>query len=146
MLLKILKSKGAPQKCVAGPVLTRAQAKKSDKNHPLKVREAMSSVDKTTIKDLQKEYSTLKKCFDRVEKPIIRENHVGKFFMKNGLLYRKYQETETGRSSNQLVVPKGLRQQIMSVNHKSAFSGHLGAKKTEVRILLLLARTMPGRH
>ena len=31
-----------------------------------------------------------------------------------------------------LVVPK--RQQFMSVNHKSAFSCHLGAKKTEVRI------------
>ena len=53
-------------KCVAGPVLTRAQAKKSDKIHPLKVQEAMSSVDKTTIEDLQKEDSTLKKCFDRV--------------------------------------------------------------------------------
>ena len=35
------------------------------------------------------------------------------------------------RSSNQLVVPKGLRQQVMSVNHESAFSGHLGAKNTE---------------
>ena len=53
--------------------------------------------------------------------------------MKNGLLY--HQETKTRRSSNQLVVPKGLRQQVMSVNHESAFSGHLGAKKTEVRIL-----------
>ena len=41
-------------KCVAGPVLTRAQVKKSDKIHPLKVKEAMSSVDKTTIEDLQK--------------------------------------------------------------------------------------------
>ena len=36
-------------KCVAGPVLTRAQAKKSDKIHPFKVKEAISSVDKTTI-------------------------------------------------------------------------------------------------
>ena len=32
-------------KCVAGPVLTIDQAKKSDKVHPLKVKEAMSSVD-----------------------------------------------------------------------------------------------------
>ena len=55
--------------------------------------------------------------------------------MKNGLLYWKHQETKTGRSSNELVVPKGLRQQVMSVNHESAFSGHLGAKKTEVRML-----------
>ena len=40
------------EKCVAGPVITRAQAKKSDKIHPLKVKEAMSSVNKTTIEDL----------------------------------------------------------------------------------------------
>ena len=49
--------------------------------------------------------------------------------MKNGLLYRKHQETKTGRSLNPLVVPKGLRQQVMSVIHESAFSVHLGAKK-----------------
>ena len=51
------------------------------------------------------------------------------------LLYRKHQETKTGRSFNQLVVPKELRRQVMPVNHESAFSGHLGAKKTKVRIL-----------
>ena len=123
------------EKCVAGPVVTRAQAKKSDKVHPLKVKEAMSSVDKSTIENLQKKDSTLKKCFDRIGKPIIRENYVGEFYKKNGLLYRKHQETKTGRSFNQLVVPKELRRQVMSVNHESAFSGHLGAKKTEVRIL-----------
>ena len=45
-------------KCIAGPVLIRAQGKKSDKIHPLKVKEATSSVDKTTIEDLQKQDST----------------------------------------------------------------------------------------
>ena len=59
--------------------------KKSDKIHPLKVKEPMSSVDKTTIEGLQKDF-TLKKCFDRVGKRIIKENYVGEFFMKNGLL------------------------------------------------------------
>ena len=95
----------------------------------------MSSGDKTTIEDLQKKDSTLKKCFDGEGKLTIRENYVGELYMKNGLLYWKHQETKTGRSSNQLLVPKGLRPQVMSVNHESAFSGHLGAKKTEVRIL-----------
>ena len=64
-------------KCVAGPVLTRAQAKKSDKIHPLKVREAMSSVDKTTIEDLQKKDSTVKTCFDQVGKPILERTMLG---------------------------------------------------------------------
>ena len=105
----------------------------------------MSSVNKTTIEDLQKKDSTLKKCFDRVGKLVIKDNYLGEFFIKNGLLYRKHQETKMGRSSNQLVVLKGLQQQVISVNHESAFSGHLGAKKTEVRILteLILARIMP---
>ena len=78
-----------------GPVLARAQAKKSDKIHPLKVKEAMLSVDKSALEDLQKKDSTLKKCFDRVGKPIITENYVGR---------QKHQETITGRSSNQLAV------------------------------------------
>ena len=125
------------EECVAGPVVTRARAKKSDKVHPLKVKEATSSVDKLTIENLQKKHSTLKKCFDRIGKPLIRENYmyVGECYKKNGLLYQKHQETKTGQSFNQLVVPKELRRQVMSVNHESAFSGHLGAKKTEVRIL-----------
>ena len=125
-------------------MLTRPQAKKSDKIHPLKVSEAMLSVDKTTIEDIQKKDSTLKTCFDPLGKPIIRENYVGEFYMKNGLLYRKHQETKTGRSSNQLVVPKGLRQQVMSVNHELPFSGHLEVSYNTSE--LLLARTTPGHH
>ena len=67
--------KGATEEeCAAGPVVTRAQAKKSDKVHPLKVKEAMSSVDKSTVENLQKKDSTLKKCFDRIGKPIIRDH------------------------------------------------------------------------
>ena len=88
-------------KCVAGAVLTKGQTKKSDKIHPIKVKEAMSSVDKTMIEKLQKNDSEEGKLF-------IRENYVREFFTKNGLLYRKHQETKTGRSSNKLVVPTGL--------------------------------------
>ena len=66
-------------KCVAGPDLMRAQVKKSNKVHPLQVKEAVPNVDKSTIEDLQKKASTLKKCFDRVGKPIIRVNYVGEW-------------------------------------------------------------------
>ena len=70
--------KGATEEaCFAGPIVTRAQAKKSNKVHPLKVKKAMSSVDKSTIENLQKKDLTIKKCFDRIGKPIIRENYVG---------------------------------------------------------------------
>ena len=70
-----VKEGATEEKCVAGPVVMTAQAKKSDKVHPLKVKEAMSSVDKSTIENLQKKDPTLKKCFDRIGKPIIRENY-----------------------------------------------------------------------
>ena len=49
-----VKEGATEEECVAGPVVMRAQAKKSDKVHPLKVKEAMSSVDKSTIENLQK--------------------------------------------------------------------------------------------
>ena len=55
----------------------------------------MSSVDKSTIENLQKKDSTLKKCFVRIGKSIIRENYVGEFYKKNGLLYQKHQEVLT---------------------------------------------------
>ena len=89
-----VKEGATEEECVAGPVLMRAKAKKSDKVHPLKVNEAMSSVDKLTIENLQRKDSTLRKCFDRIGKPIIIENYVGEFYKKNGLLYRKHQETK----------------------------------------------------
>ena len=78
----------------------------------------MSNVGKSTIQDFQKEDSTLKKYFDQVGKPIITENYNREFFMKNGLLYRKHQENKMGQSFNQLVIPKGLRGQVMTVNHE----------------------------
>ena len=116
-----VKEGATEEECVAGPVVTRAQAKKSDKVHPLKVKEAMSSVDKLTIKEamssvdkltienIQKKDSILKKCFEHIGKPITREYYVGQFYKKNGLLYQKHQKTKTGRSFNQLVIPKALR-------------------------------------
>ena len=43
----------------------------------------MSSVDKSTIEDLKKKDSTLKKCFDCIGKPIIRDNYLGEFYLTN---------------------------------------------------------------
>ena len=52
--------------------------------------------------------------------------------MKNGLLYWKHQETKAGQSSNQVVAPKGLRQQVMSVNHESVFGGQPGERRQKL--------------
>ena len=47
------------EECVAGPFVRRDQANKSKKVHPLKVKDTMSRVYKSTIKDFQKKNSTL---------------------------------------------------------------------------------------
>ena len=49
-----VKEGATEEECVADPVVMRTQAKKNDKVNPLKVKEAMSSVDKSTIENLQK--------------------------------------------------------------------------------------------
>ena len=53
--------------------------KKSNKIRPLKVKESMLSV-------YHRRSSEEGLYFDQVGKPIIRENYVGEFFMKNGQL------------------------------------------------------------
>ena len=76
-----VKESATEEECVAGPVVTRVKE--------FRVKQAMSSVDKSTF---EKKDSTLKKCFDPIGKPIIRENYIGEFYKKNGLLYRKHQQ------------------------------------------------------
>ena len=71
------------------------------------------SVDKCTIENLQKD-STLKKCFDQVGKPIIREKLCWRVLHEEWITL-----SETSRDEDR------TKQQVMSVNHESAFSGHL---------------------
>ena len=47
-----VKEGATKEECVAGPVLMMAQATKSDKIWPSKVKGAMSSDNKSTIEDL----------------------------------------------------------------------------------------------
>ena len=79
--------------------------KKSNKIHLLKVK-CLSSVDKSTIEDLLKKDSTLKKEFDRVGNPIIRWKYVGEY--EELITLPETSKTKTGRSFNQLVIPKRL--------------------------------------
>ena len=62
------------EKCVVGPVVTRAHVKKSDTIHLLKVKEVRSRIKKSTIEDIQKKDSALKKCFDQAGKELSERN------------------------------------------------------------------------
>ena len=104
-----VKEGATEEECVAGPVVTRAQAKKSDKVHLLKLKEGMSSVDKSTNENLQKKDSTLKKCFDRIGKPVIRENYVGEFSI---------QWTSRGKEDRSQNTPELLLARTMPGRHQ----------------------------
>ena len=43
-------------------------------------------------------------------------------------------ETLKGREISQVVIPKGLREKVMTMAHDAVTSGHQGQKKTKDRI------------
>ena len=48
----------------------------------------------------------------------------------NNLLYRQWEETDTGMSKEQLVVPRALVPEVIQALHNEAGGGHLGVHKT----------------
>jgi len=53
--------------------------------------------------------------------------------MKDGILYRYCRNFE-GREISEVVIPKGLRETVMTMAHDAVMSGHPGQKKTKDRI------------
>ena len=76
------------EECVAG--VTRAQAKKRDRIYLLKVISYNGLCPLLTRLLLRICRRRIRLCFDCVGKPVIRENYVGEFYMKNRVLYRKH--------------------------------------------------------
>ena len=55
--------------------------------------------------------------------------------VRNGILYQKrWTYTPTEKQSLQLLIPKGLRQEIIRNNHNTVIAGHFGVNKTAKRI------------
>lgn len=52
----------------------------------------------------------------------------------DGVLYRHLQKVNGTDSYDQIIVPRGLRQEIIRQSHDSLTAGHLGVKKTKARI------------
>jgi len=90
---------------------------------PLKVNSVTGwDVGPDEIKANQKEDDSLKKYWDLVGKPVV----VGKpqFFLKKGILYRKYSGKKDTDEKIQLVVPTKLRQKsgLISTRHSVSWS------------------------
>lgn len=101
---------------------------------PPELRAPQVSPLHTTLEELrgvQKNDSTLKKCFDSVGK--IVKKHKGRtkyaFFMRSGALYRDCTYSSR-RRTEQFVLPKNFRQAVMAMAHYGLMSGHQGVNNT----------------
>uniref|UniRef100_A0AAQ4NYV1 Gypsy retrotransposon integrase-like protein 1 n=1 Tax=Gasterosteus aculeatus aculeatus TaxID=481459 RepID=A0AAQ4NYV1_GASAC len=100
--------------------------------------DVLSSITPERLIEWQKEDVSLNKCFDSVvsfEKAKVQETA---YLVDAGVLMRKWTAHKTGKDWDtvwQVVVPSPMRQQVLSLAHNPAWSGHLGVTKTYNRVL-----------
>ncbi len=121
-----------------GAVTTRAQETKRKKQlSPLKVyvQDEEISVTPEIVIGLQQEDETLQKVRDK-ELDVKRTRGKGSswYTVKHKILHRVYQQENSDNMIEQVVVPMGLRTQVMGLAHESMMGGHLGVKKTMDKI------------
>jgi len=115
-------------------VQTRAMvAKKNKPPKPLKVNSVPGlDIGPEELKAKQKADESLKKYRELVDKPI--EDGKPQFFEKKGILYRRYFGRRGEDATVQLVVPKELREKVVSLAHDTLLAGHRGHAKTLSRV------------
>ena len=124
---------------LASAVTTRAQSKENDKPfRALKVSKQLDlEMTREELSKAQREDDSLKKAFKGAEEQTVVNFDKGgkaRYEVKKGVLKRIY-TSETGREVKQVMVPRPLRQQVISLAHDSILTGHLGVSKTADRIL-----------
>jgi len=110
-------------------------AKESKPPKKLKVKSVPGlDIGPEELKVKQKADESLKKYWELVDKPI--EDGKPQFFEKKGILYREYFGRRGEDATVQLVVPKELREKVVSLAHDTLLAGHRGPAKTLSRVLL----------
>jgi len=115
-------------------VRTRAMvAKESKPPKPLKVKSVPGlNIGPEELKVKQKADESLKKYRELVDKPI--EDGKQQFFEKKGILYCRYFGRRGEDAIVQLVVPKELREKVVSLAHDTLLARHRGPAKTLSRV------------
>lgn len=77
---------------------------------------------------------TLKKCFACAEGNSLRSSSPVEFFIKDGVLIRRWSPKSGGEfdwgTVEQIVTPAAYRHRILTLAHESAWAGHFGVNKT----------------
>lgn len=84
----------------------------------------------------QDEDESLHKIRQLAEQPADESSKV-RFFRKNGILYRSFQSptVENNKKISQFIVPKPLRNKVMSLAHDSLMTGHLDSSRTTYKVM-----------
>jgi hypothetical protein len=116
-----------------GAVSTRAQEKENSKptqdEHAREVK--IGKFSPTDLRKAQKEDPSLRKIRQFAEKA--EEVHGIRYEYKDDILYRISRDKD-GCQARQVVVPKSMRKEVLTVGHDLPTAGHLGIKKSSDRI------------
>ncbi|GFN88914.1 gypsy retrotransposon integrase-like protein 1 [Plakobranchus ocellatus] len=115
---------------------TRAQAKREAVTKPLRVPdiERHVGVDREQLIKLQQEDPRILALVD-AGRTLWRGRKIVSFEKARGIVYRRYQDLGRNVDVKQAVLPKPLREYVMSVAHDSITGAHLGIRRTKDKVL-----------
>ncbi|GFN80780.1 Zinc finger protein [Plakobranchus ocellatus] len=121
---------------MVGVVTTRAQAKRKAVTKPLRVPdiERHVGVDREQLIKLQQEDPRILALVD-AGRALRRGGKVVSFEKARGIVYRRYEDIGRNVDVKQVVLPKPLREYVMSVAHDSITGAHLGIRRTKDKVL-----------
>ena len=123
----------------AHTVETRSQKVEPDKpQKKLPVPKPLPEIDRGKIKLGQETDPSLKNLREFATAGLEKRTRHGscsKFVLRNGLLFRDFQEkNDSDQPISQLVVPTEYRSHVLKVAHETLLGGHQGVRKTLSRI------------
>ena len=115
-----------------GAVQTRGmKAKEAKPLKPLKVMSPISQVSANEFLKAQKEDPGIAHLWEKA-----RGKAEGKYIfkIKGAYLVRIFKESQDGKTSMQVIIPKQYREQVMKLAHESILAGHQGTSRTYDRV------------
>ncbi|GFO17739.1 gypsy retrotransposon integrase-like protein 1 [Plakobranchus ocellatus] len=121
---------------MVGATTTRAQTKREAVTKPLRVPdiERHVGVDREQLFKLQQEDPRILALVD-AGKTSRRGGKIVFFEKARGIVYRRYQDLGRNVDVKQVVLPKSLREYVMSVAHDSITGADLGIRRTKDKVL-----------
>lgn len=122
---------------IISAVQTRAKSKEEKRTRALQTPVSrVLTVTPDELAEQQRKDVSLKECFEKVGEEFRRKRSrtVYEFLLVRGVLFRRC-VFSSGREVRQMVVPKSLRDSVLSLGHDSIMAGHQGVQRTMAKIM-----------